>query len=407
MKRIGTCERGHRMKWVAVAVTALISFDAAHAVDRYVAPNGSASSDCSIGTPCTIQRAANIVNPGDVVLLADGTYTTATTGPLLTISRGGTSTNKVTFKAINKWGAKLSGRQDATLYGVRVEADHVRLEGLDIYEFREYGVYNSTGNFFELVGNNIHHIARTFCSSDPIGKDGYYSQGTHDILIEGNRFNDIGRLMSGENGCGTSLPHNDHALYMSGTNISVRNNIFYNIRSGWSVHLYPSPSTNVKIYGNTFGGYIQDGGSVGHILIWPSCSGVYINNNIFYQPRDCIVHMGNSTTTGEVYNNLTSVAISGIFDISQPGFVIGGNILNANPMFVNVTAAGGVVSGSPDFHVRSGSPAIDAGRSLAEVTMDFDGNRRPQGASYDVGCYEWLVSGADAIRPAGITDLTP
>src|SRR5437879_5075509 len=100
------------MKWFALAVMVLIPFSVARAVDRYVTPNGSPSSDGSIGSPCSIQRAADIVNPGDVVLVADGTYTTGATGYLLTITRGGTATSKVTFKAQHRWGAKFSGRSD-------------------------------------------------------------------------------------------------------------------------------------------------------------------------------------------------------------------------------------------------------------------------------------------------------
>jgi len=46
---------------------------------------------------------------------------------------------------------------------------------------------------------------------------------------------------------------------------------------------------------------------------------------------------------------------------------------------------------SGDFHLRQGSPAIDAGIALAEVTNDFDGNVRPQGAGYDIGTYESLA----------------
>jgi hypothetical protein len=38
--------------------------------------------------------------------------------------------------------------------------------------------------------------------------------------------------------------------------------------------------------------------------------------------------------------------------------------------------------------LRQASPAIDAGESLSEVTNDYDGNHRPQGAGYDIGAFE-------------------
>jgi hypothetical protein len=50
-------------------------------------------------------------------------------------------------------------------------------------------------------------------------------------------------------------------------------------------------------------------------------------------------------------------------------------------MFVNPAAR--------DFHLQPGSPAIDAGVSIAVVTRDHDGTRRPQGLSYDIGAFEF------------------
>lgn len=54
--------------------------------------------------------------------------------------------------------------------------------------------------------------------------------------------------------------------------------------------------------------------------------------------------------------------------------------VNEDPMFVNTT--------SLDFHLQPGSPAIDAGVMTPVITQDKDGASRPQGAGYDIGCYE-------------------
>ena len=52
-----------------------------------------------------------------------------------------------------------------------------------------------------------------------------------------------------------------------------------------------------------------------------------------------------------------------------------------------------VASGSDDYHLASGSNAIDQGSTLAGVTADRDGVTRPQGQAYDVGAYEYCPGG--------------
>lgn len=51
-----------------------------------------------------------------------------------------------------------------------------------------------------------------------------------------------------------------------------------------------------------------------------------------------------------------------------------------DPQFIN--------PGNADFHLRSNSPAIDAGVDVG-VSEDFDGNVRPQGAAPDIGAFEF------------------
>lgn len=53
-----------------------------------------------------------------------------------------------------------------------------------------------------------------------------------------------------------------------------------------------------------------------------------------------------------------------------------------------VTASAFVDATKDDYHLPAGSPAIDKGESIAEVTLDRDGTARPQAAGWDVGAYE-------------------
>jgi hypothetical protein len=43
-----------------------------------------------------------------------------------------------------------------------------------------------------------------------------------------------------------------------------------------------------------------------------------------------------------------------------------------------------------NYKLKSGSPTMNAGTALSAVPTDILGVKRPQGAGYDVGCYEAL-----------------
>jgi len=45
-----------------------------------------------------------------------------------------------------------------------------------------------------------------------------------------------------------------------------------------------------------------------------------------------------------------------------------------------------------DYHLGTGSPALDAGLSIPWLTVDLEGNSRPQGSGYDLGAYEGEVT---------------
>ncbi|MDH4180074.1 MAG: S-layer homology domain-containing protein, partial [Armatimonadota bacterium] len=78
-----------------------------------------------------------------------------------------------------------------------------------------------------------------------------------------------------------------------------------------------------------------------------------------------------------------------------------------------------VDTATPDYHLKTGSPAIAAGTVLAEVTDDRDGTPRPAGGPYDLGCYQTEGTPADptadfsasptsGVKPLSVTfsDLT-
>ena len=107
----------------------------------YVSPTGSDSNPGTEQQPFrTIQKAAGLVDPGDTVIVEDGTYTgtSSSCGGIVCISRGGTSTNWVVFRSRNKWGAKLNGQNSTTAEGFSFTsgAGFVRIEAAPGVELR-------------------------------------------------------------------------------------------------------------------------------------------------------------------------------------------------------------------------------------------------------------------------------
>ena len=55
-------------------------------------------------------------------------------------------------------------------------------------------------------------------------------------------------------------------------------------------------------------------------------------------------------------------------------------ISDPTALFVNPAAQ--------DYRLKMGSPAVNAGKMLSQVTDDLVGTKRPLGGAYDIGCYE-------------------
>lgn len=327
----------------------------------------------------TIQHAADLVNPGDVVVVRNGVYTGG--NAIFDVARGGTARNPVVFRAANRWGAVLDGRNNTSEDGVHVSASFVRIEGFEIKGVFHDGIIPSSGIIeLQIVGNNIHDVGR-YCETGSIGLSAI-GVANDNVVIEQNLIHDIGRYADGENGC--SQPNDywqnhDHGVYVSsGTNVIIRNNVFYNIARGWAIHCYPGPISQVYIANNTFA--FPNPYRDGHIIVGAALTTAAIVNNIFYQPQTAGVAFDVATTSAvTVEYNLTMGGT--VSTGSGPGVTFSHNIDNVDPMLANAPAF--------DFQLVATSPAIDAGVTLPYVSNDFLGTSRPQGVAYDIGAFEF------------------
>src|SRR5262245_2063817 len=111
----------------------------------YVSPTGSDSNPGTEAQPFgTIQKAANVVSPGNTVIVEDGVYNGSNqcSNAVVCLTRGGSAGQLVTFKSRNKWGAKIDGQNGVAATGFAFGgANYVRIQDFEIY-----GVANAGGS---------------------------------------------------------------------------------------------------------------------------------------------------------------------------------------------------------------------------------------------------------------------
>jgi hypothetical protein len=385
----------------------LLAWPAFGQTTRYVSPSGSDSNPGTATAPyLTIGKAASVVNPGDTVIVMDGLYQEA-----LNLTRGGTANAYVTFQAQNKWGAVLDGNNNALAEAVQFTASYIRFQG---FEVRNYGANAGGGDafsnypggqFIDIAQNHIHDIGR-ICSDTKNGLVGIFLEAPN-VIIEQNLINDIGRFSAGENGCNPTTEYyknHDHGVYVdsNSNNVTIRNNIFYRIEHGWGVQVYPSGVDSLEIVNNTF--VWPNPYNVGNIILAASAAvtNLRIENNISYSPNTNFIYVYTSSGfSGTVANNLI---FSGTISSATPsGLNFTGNLPNTDPQLVNPGNSTIDSTVMVNANLTSGSPAIDAGLTISDVTNDYAGTSRPQGSAYDIGALEF--AGGTSAKPLPPTDL--
>ena len=230
--------------------------------------------------------------------------------------------------------------------------------------FENHGVYVEGGAGYEIAYNRIARIR------GGNGIQTYTSDGTYvdNVSIHHNLIQNVGK----------------HALNLAaGTraNFAIWNNVILDIDRA-AIRFNSSATSNARIHNNTIRN-VNRVGSGGAVLSDVSLSGpaVDMRNNIVVPVRGAYASLANGLP-GTVTDNLWYGG-SG----TNPAFTFSVNSLTADPMFVSVSA------GLEDFHLRSGSPAINSGTAGTLALDDYDAARtgvtsRPAGGGFDMGAYE-------------------
>jgi hypothetical protein len=413
----------------------------------YVDPAGNDTAAGSIASPWrTLQKAANTVRAGDLVIVRAGRYA----GLYLTTS--GTAIDPIVFRA--EPGAIVDAQNPTTPDGINLEgASYIVIENFTVTGVPRAGI--------RAVLN--HHVTIRGNTGDLNGRWGILTGFSDDLLIESNTM---------------SRSQAEHGIYVSNSGdrpVIRRNHVWGNNANGIHMNGDLSQGGDGVIAGAVVeGNIIHDNGVAGGSGI--NCDGVQssiIRNNLLYnnhasgislyqidggQPARnnqllnntiimasdarWAINIQNASTGNVVRNNIlyNQHSFRGSIDISSdslPSFVSDSNVvmdrLSIDGTRVTLAAWRGAtgqdgqsIIATPatifadftgnDYHLSATSPARDAGGALANVTDDLEGAPRPQGTAFDIGAYEFPAStapvaltvtrtgnGSVASAPAGIS----
>jgi hypothetical protein len=371
----------------------------------------------------SIHYAAGQVSAGDTVLINPGTYAGG-----IYVDTGGTAAEPVTFRA-NGAGVIIEGSGGERDAFYIESADYVVVEGLTIRHANRAGLRISLSDHVTIrnctfADNTTWGLFTDFSDYTTVeDSESYGAEEQHGIYISNSSdYPTIRRNRLHHNrGCGL---HMNGDISMGGDGIIsyglVERNIIYEngLGGGSGINMDGVTHTMVRnnlLYNNHASGislYQIDGGSGSH-------DNKVLNNTILMASngRWAINIPELEDTDNQLFNNIAYNAHSwrGSISIASPvlpgfesdynvvmdrfssddgntritlsawqalGYDIHSIIATPDQLFINPA--------TPDYHLKSDSPAVDHGVPLSQVTEDLEGNPRPAGSTYDIGAYEFI-----------------
>jgi hypothetical protein len=329
---------------------------------RFVSPAGNDGNDGSAGSPwATLQRAAATAAPGMTIHVAPGIYN----GAIVTGASGSPGA-RIRYLSDQQWGAQIRANGPEAVW--LNSGSYVDIVGFDVSGASRIGIENDA-SFVSILGNRVHDV---FATPDEQGGAGivHAEPGASDNDTEGNMVFNVGR---------------GHGIYHSNLRGRVVNNLVFQV-DGWGIHLWHA-ANNVLVANNTLfndlsGGIVVGAGDAPGGVTDDNTKAM---NNIVVGCPFGLLEFGSFGAHNLFSHNL-------VFASPNPVEVLAGqqvDTITADPGFVNYT--GGP---SGDYHLRPGSPAIDAGDPSFAPAIDFSGGARPVGNGYDLGAYEFGSSPA-------------
>lgn len=413
----------------------------ANGATLYVSPTGNDSTgDGSIGTPwLTVAHATAAMSGGDTLYLRGGTYVETNWVNQKNNWKSGTPATPTQIRSYPGEVARLSQSQASATFVLEVGntatnilfADMVldntnanlATAGTSVIKFTDASQYLTLSNcvlanaprgmgasigtstlvppntFYKIVACTFTNTAWDHQGGDSPPHHMYvqtagntveyctFGPGAQDFCIQNyneSATNNIYRLnvfnfgTNGSRGLGLEW----------GNSCYVYNNLFYS-NTGFQV------TCDNLVYSNVVANNTFVGNKAGIALV--TCHDNIIENNTIYGDYwSYAIQVFNTSTNDTVRNNLIchNIDYNGttnfVNSFAGIGTVLSNNLLgdSFDPRFVNI--------GVLNFHTQANGDGVNTGFTEPLFNTDYDGNRRPSGAAWDIGAYEYQFPQATA-----------
>ena len=412
------------------------------ATNYYVSLSGNNTTGLSPANAfLTIQQATNIVVAGDCVLVANGAYGSFDHSNL----NSGTTLKPIVYKAIGK-NVKITTGNAHGHNAINVENN----DCIHIIGFIASGMYTLYGDpaganaaGVRIINSNHSLVKNMICDSDIYGvltgycnyltiehntckyDGGSAARGQHGIYhSNGGDYATIQYNVCTDNfGAGIQFNPDFSAQDQPNDGLNTGSNCSFNVIARNHIGLNTQGLDGAIISNNL----IYENASNAITFYHAESSGGTTNSKVF---NNTIVHnaagrwcifLQNEVTNLQIYNNILINNVSGTLGsicffadggtktfTSDYNVVVNkfcnvddgcGNSLaswqglgyDAHSILAPALASLFVNPSAGDYHLLSGSVAVNAGTSLVSgtVSMDMDNMVRPAGGAYDIGCYEY------------------